>query len=130
MEAAVAAVALGAAVVEKHFTLDTTMAGPDHKASINARQLKEFVGAIRRTERLLGDGIKRPTPSELRNIDGIRRSVVARAAIRRGTPLSAEMLTCKRPGGGIPPRDLETVVGMRITRDLEEDEPLRWEYLR
>jgi len=125
-EAAIAAVALGARVIEKHFTLDKRRAGPDHKASLDPRELAELIAAIRRTERVLGDGIKRPTASELRNRDGIRRSVVATRPLPAGTRLERDMLTCKRPGTGIPPGSLDAVLGRTLARALAEDEPLGW----
>lgn len=129
-QAAVAAVALGASVIEKHFTLDKNLPGPDHQASLNPRELKEFVETIRITERLLGDGVKQPTASELRNISGVRRSVVAACAIVKGTVLLPEMLTFKRPNTGIHPFEVESVIGRALNKDLEEDEVLKWEHLR
>lgn len=126
-EAAIAAVALGARVIEKHFTLDRELEGPDHAASLDPAELAEMIAAIRTTERMLGDGIKRPTPSERRNMDGIRRSVVAARQLSAGIQLTANDLTCKRPGHGIQPVDLESLVGRILTRDLEPDEPLHWD---
>lgn len=125
--AAIAAVALGASVVEKHFTHDRSAPGPDHKASLDPAELAEFVRSVRRAEAMLGDGIKKPTPSELRNRDGIRRSVVAARDLPAGTLLERAMLACKRPGGAVAPRDLDQLVGKRLKRALSEDEPVRWE---
>lgn len=124
MEAAIAAVALGARVIEKHFTLYKSMDGPDHPASLDPAELTQFVRSLRITETMLGDGVKQPTPSELRNRTGIRRSIVAAGAIAKDTRLSEEMLACKRPGTGIPPEELNSVIGMTTTRDLSDDEPL------
>jgi N-acetylneuraminate synthase/N,N'-diacetyllegionaminate synthase len=129
-EAAIAAVALGACVVEKHFTLDRSLPGPDHASSLDPGELAALVASIRKTERLLGDGKKRMTPSEKRNVTGIRRSVVAARPLAKGTVLAATMLACLRPGTGIAPADLDRVVGMRLVRDLEQDEPLTWRHVR
>jgi N,N'-diacetyllegionaminate synthase len=129
-EAAIAAVALGAVVIEKHFTLDRELPGPDHRASLDPDGLRAFVASLRTVELMLGDGIKRMTPSEHRNVAGIRRSVVARRALKKGFVLTAEDLVCKRPGTGIAPEALQHIVGMRINRDLEEDEPISWDDLR
>ncbi|MBZ5557422.1 MAG: N-acetylneuraminate synthase family protein [Acidobacteriia bacterium] len=126
IDASVAAVALGASVIEKHFTLDTTMPGPDHKASLDPDELGRLVTSIRVTERMLGDGIKQPTASERRNLAGIRRGVVAARAIRGGTRLTADMMTAKRPYVGLDPADAELLVGRTVNRDLAEDEPIRW----
>ncbi len=126
-EAAIAAVALGAAVIEKHFTLDRNLPGPDHKASIDPSGLKGLVRSIRTTEKMLGDGTKRATKSELKNMAGIRRSVVASSFLKSGTCLTRDQLACKRPGNGIQPEHLETLIGMTVTRDVQEDEPLFWQ---
>lgn len=126
IEAAIAAVALGSVIIEKHFTLDRNLPGPDHRASLDPTGLADLVAAIRKTEVLLGDGIKKPTESERANMNGIRRGVVAVRPIPAGTRLTTELLTCKRPGGGIDPEHLERLVGFKTARDLEEDEPLAW----
>jgi N,N'-diacetyllegionaminate synthase len=125
-EASIAAVAMGAAVIEKHFTLDRSRPGPDHQASLDPAGLAAFVASIRRVEKMLGDGIKRATSTELANMNGIRRGVVATRDLKAGTVLAADMLTCKRPAGGIDPEHFEHIIGLRITRDLAEDEPLAW----
>ena len=129
MEAAIAAVALGARIVEKHFTTDKSLQGPDHQASLDPDMLTAFVAALRNTEVVLGDGIKRPTASELRNMDGIRRSVVSRGNIAAGTRLSADLLSCKRPGTGIAPAELQRLIGRTVRRDLQDDEPINWDDL-
>ncbi|SIO48591.1 N-acetylneuraminate synthase [Rhodovulum sp. ES.010] len=129
-EAAIAATAMGASVIEKHFTLDRKPSGPDHNASMTADEMAHLIGSIRKVRTMLGDGVKTPTPSELANSDGIRRSVVAAHAIPAGTRLDQGMLTCKRPGGGIAPEHLDTCLGFAVNRDLQEDEPLHWEDLR
>jgi N-acetylneuraminate synthase/N,N'-diacetyllegionaminate synthase len=129
-EAAVAAVALGASVIEKHFTLDKSLPGPDHQASLSPEELTRFVASIRAAEEILGDGIKRMTPAERRNAPGIRRSVVAARALPKGTVLRREMLACKRPGTGLPPKDLGKLIGRTTRRALAEDEPIRREFVR
>lgn len=129
-EAAIASVALGATVVEKHFTVDKTLPGPDHKASLSPEELNHFVGSIRRTEELLGDGIKKPSHSELRNINGIRRGVVAARELSKGTVLSREMLAAKRPFIGIEPEQLSCFIGHILRRSLSEDEPIHWDDIR
>jgi N,N'-diacetyllegionaminate synthase len=124
--APIAAAAMGAAVVEKHFTLDRAMDGPDHAASITGEELGELTDALRRVAVMMGDGIKTPTPSERANTTGIRRSVVARDPIPAGTVLESHMLVCKRPATGVAPADMEVLVGLRTCRDLDEDEPITW----
>lgn len=128
-EAAIASIALGACVIEKHLTLDRSMPGPDHRASMEPKEFSRLVRSIRITERLLGDGIKRPTGSERANLPNVRRGVVAARGLRRGTILTREMLAAKRPFAGIEPFEMESLVGKRLNRDLEEDEPLRREDL-
>ncbi|HSP16251.1 MAG TPA: N-acetylneuraminate synthase family protein [Thermoanaerobaculia bacterium] len=125
-EASIAAVALGAVVIEKHFTLDRSLRGPDHQASLDPAGLAELVVSIRRVESMLGDGIKRATATEIGNMNGIRRGVVAARDLQAGTVLTVDMLTCKRPAGGIEPEHLDRLIGLRINRDLAEDEPLAW----
>lgn len=130
MEASVAAVALGASVIEKHYTLDKSLPGPDHKASLSPEELKDFVGSVRKTKLLLGGGIKQPTASELKNMESIRRSIVASGELAEGTVLEKKHLAFKRPGTGIPPGLLEAVIGMRLNRGLVEDEVLTWDDLK
>ena len=117
-----AAAALGAAVIEKHFTLDRGMEGPDHKASLEPEELKAMVEGIRHVEMALGDGVKQPSPSERKNADIARKSIVARRAIRKGETLTEENLTVKRPGSGISPMRWFEVIGTRAARDFAEDE--------
>ena len=128
-EATIAALALGSEVIEKHFTLDKNMEGPDHSASLSPEELKDFILAIRRTELMLGDGIKLPTKSEIKNIEGIRRSVVASRDLKSGTILKISDVTCKRPGTGISPPNIELLVGRTIKSDLSEDEPITWDHI-
>jgi N,N'-diacetyllegionaminate synthase len=122
IEVAIAAVALGATVIEKHFTLDKNLPGPDHKASLEPDELKAMVLAIRNIEIALGDGIKRLTPSETRNRPVVRKSLVASKAIKIGEVLSAENITTKRPGTGISPMSWDAVMGHKAVRDFAEDE--------
>ncbi len=123
IEIPVAAVALGAVVIEKHFTLDRTMPGPDHRASLEPDELKEMVCAIRNVEKALGTGVKEPSSSERKNIAIARKSIVAAVPIARGELLTEDNLTTKRPGAGISPMLWEDVVGQRrAVRDFEEDQ--------
>jgi N,N'-diacetyllegionaminate synthase len=122
IEVAVAAVALGAQVVEKHFTLDRSLPGPDHAASLEPAELKAMVQAIRNVERTLGDGIKRPSAGELKNRAVARKSLVATRAIRAGELFSADNLTAKRPGTGLSPMLWDEVIGHPAPRDFSPDE--------
>jgi len=121
---AVAAVALGATVIEKHFTLDRTLPGPDHAASLESHELRDMVAAIRDVEAALGDGVKRPTASEWKNRDAARRSLVAATPLRAGHPLRPGDLSAKRPGGGVSPMHYWDWLGRAVTRDYAVDEPL------
>ena len=124
IEVPIAAVALGATVIEKHFTLDKTMEGPDHKASLEPEELRAMVKAIRNIEQALGDGHKTISASERKNIAIARKSIVAACPIRKGEPLTERNLTVKRPGNGISPMRWEEVVGTRATRDYREEEQI------
>ena len=122
IEVSVAAVAMGAEVIEKHFTLDRNMPGPDHKASLEPSELKELVDAIRNVESAIGDGNKKPTESELQNRNVARKSIVALKPIKKGELLSEDNLTTKRPGNGISPMRWNEIIGTVASRDYEEDE--------
>lgn len=122
IEVPIAAVALGAEVIEKHFTLDRRMEGPDHRASLEPEELEAMVRAIRNIEKALGDGIKVPSASEKANIAVVRKSIIAAVPIRAGEILTRENLTTKRPGTGISPMRWNEVLGTRAVRDFEEDE--------
>lgn len=124
IEVAIAATAMGAQVIEKHFTLDRGLPGPDHKASLEPDELKAMVAAIRNVEMAMGSGVKRPGPSELRNLPVARKSIVAARPIRAGERLSAENLTVKRPGTGISPMRWDDVLGRTATRDYQADEAI------
>lgn len=121
-EVAIAAVALGAAVIEKHFTLDRTLKGPDHRASLEPSELKEMVAAIRHIEVALGTGIKKPSASEAKNRPVARKSIVAACAIRGGEIFTENNLTIKRPGIGLSPMLWNEVVGQEAPRDFSADE--------
>ena len=122
IEVPIAAVAMGAAVIEKHFTLDRNMEGPDHKASLEPQELKQMVDSIRHIEAALGSGDKRPSPSEKKNMAVARKSIVAAKRIKAGDILTEENITVKRPGNGICPMRWKEVLGTRAVRDFEEDE--------
>ena len=122
IEVPIAAVAMGATVIEKHFTLDKRMEGPDHKASLNPVELKQMVVAIRNIECAIGDGKKEPSPSELANKAVARKSIVASRIIKKGETFSEDNLTTKRPGTGISPMKWRDVIGKVAVRDFSEDE--------
>ena len=122
IEVPIAAVALGAVLIEKHFTLDRRMEGPDHKASLEPGELKQMVASIRNIEKALGTGEKKPTASETKNIDVARRSIVAARSIARGEAFTEANLTVKRPGSGISPIHWDTVLGQKAGKDFEPDE--------
>jgi N,N'-diacetyllegionaminate synthase len=122
IEVAIAAVALGATVIEKHFTLDRNLPGPDHKASLEPDELKAMVTAIRNIELALGDGVKKPSPSEAKNIPMARRSIVAARAISSGEVFTESSLAVKRPGDGISAMRWDEVLGHRARRDFAPDE--------
>ncbi len=129
IEIAVAAVALGAEVVEKHFTLDRTLPGPDHKASLEPSELRGMVKAIRNVEKALGDGKKVPAPCEVKNMNIARKSIVALKRIRAGEIISRDKLGIKRPGHGIQPKDLEKTIGRKTKTNIGQDVVITWEDL-
>ena len=124
IEVPIAAVALGASVIEKHFTLDKTMKGPDHKASFEPEELKAMVQAIRHIEQALGTGHKTISESERKNIEIARKSIIAACPIKAGELLTEDNLTVKRPGSGISPMRWNEVVGTFAVKDFEEEEPI------
>lgn len=126
-EAAVAAVAMGAVVIEKHITLDREMKGPDHKASMPPEEFAEYVRYIRNTEKLLGDGNKKATAKEKAIMQQARRSILSTRDLKTGTILTEEMLCFKRPGTGIAPEFLPILLGRELKRDVEKEEPLTWQ---
>lgn len=125
----VAAAARGAVVIEKHFTLDRSMEGPDHKASLEPDELKEMVSEIRKIEMILGDGVKSAQQSEKKNITVARKSIVTKTAICKNEVITEDMLTTKRPGTGISPMKWNEVIGKRANRDYDADEVLDKEVL-
>jgi N,N'-diacetyllegionaminate synthase len=118
----IAAVALGAVVIEKHFTLDKNMIGPDHKASLDPSELKEMINGIRIVEQSLGNGVKKPTKSELKNIFIARKSIVASKKINKGEKFTKDNLTTKRPGNGISPMKWYEIMGKIASKNYEVDE--------
>ena len=118
----IGAVAMGATIIEKHFTLDRTLPGPDHCASLEPDELHAMVQAIRNLERSLGDGIKQPTPSETKNITIVRKSIVAACDIKKGELLTEDNLAVKRPGTGISPMRWDEIVGHPAAKDYDYDE--------
>lgn len=127
IEVPVAAVALGASVIEKHFTLDNSMEGPDHAASLEPNQLKEMVKAIRNIEQAIsGDGIKKPSDSEMKNIEIARKSIVASKAISMGEVFTEDNITVKRPGTGISPMKWDEILGKKANRSYQVDELILW----
>ena len=121
IEVPVAAVAMGAEIIEKHFTLDKNMEGPDHRASLDPAELKAMVLAIRNIELAIGTGEKVPSPSETPNIEIARKSIVAARDIRKGEILTEENITVKRPGGGLSPMMWDSVIGTAATKDFDYD---------
>lgn len=124
IEIPIAAVAMGAVVIEKHFTLDRDMDGPDHKASLEPDELCQMVAAIRTVELALGHGTKKPSTSEMRNILVARKSIVAARSINKGEILSADNLTVKRPGNGLSPMCWDEVIGTVAQKNYSQDEPI------
>jgi N,N'-diacetyllegionaminate synthase len=122
IEVAIAAVALGAAVIEKHVTLDRDLPGPDHQASLEPAELASMVAAIRNIEQALGDGVKQPSTGEARNMAVVRKSLVAAQAISKGEPYTKDNIAVKRPGTGLSPMRLDEVIGRVAPRDFAADE--------
>ena len=122
IEVDIAAVAMGATCIEKHFTLDCNMEGPDHKASLEPDELKNMVIAIRNIEIALGNSEKKPSKSEIPNMQLVRKSIIAKTFIKKGDILGTNNLTIKRPGNGISPMKWDEVVGAEATKDYNEDD--------
>ena len=129
IEIAVAAAALGASVIEKHFTLDRSAEGPDHRSSLDPPMFADMVRAIRNVEDAMGDGRKRPAPCEIKNIPMARRSVVALGAISKGRVITRDLLAIKRPGDGIAPRDMDKIVGLKARRSIPAHKAITWDDL-
>lgn len=126
-EAAVAAVAMGAVCIEKHITLDKNLMGPDHKASMEPMEFSEYVAHIRNTERLLGTGQKRPTAHEKEIMQQVRRSILAKENLLKGTVLKKDMFCYKRPGLGIAPEYADILEGRILKRDVNKEDMILWE---
>lgn len=124
-EIPIAAVAMGAEIIEKHFTLDRNMEGPDHKASLEPQELKYMVDCIRNIEVAFGDGIKRPNPSEVEISKVVLKSIVAKVPINKGETLTANNMTIKRAGSGIPAAHWDMIVGTKALHDYDIDEPIK-----
>ena len=122
IEIPIMAVAMGAEIIEKHFTLNKTMEGPDHKASLEPEELKQMVKSIRNIEKAFGSGVKEPQESEKKNIEIARKSIVAKCNIKKGEILTADNLTVKRPATGISPMKWDEVIGTLASKDFSEDE--------
>ena len=121
-QCAVVAASMGASIFEKHFTLDKKMSGPDHKASLEPRELQEYISEIKNTLVILGDGIKKPSTSESKNIEIVRKSIVAKTDIEKGAMFSRENLTTKRPGSGISPMLFDYVIGKKAKKNFSKDD--------
>lgn len=130
IEVSIAAVAMGACVIEKHFTLDKEMEGPDHRASLEPEELKQMVSSIRSIELSMGDGIKRCSESEMNNIKVVRKSIVVNKTIEPGTILTKDILRIKRPGYGIQPKFIDKIIGIKVNKKIKKDTVLRWEDLK
>ena len=125
IEIPVMAVSMGAKIIEKHFTLDKNMEGPDHKASLEPDELKDMVSAIRNVEKAFGSGVKEPQDAEKKNIDIARKSIVARCDIKKGETFTEENLTTKRPGNGISPMRWDEFIGTVAMKDFKVDELIK-----
>lgn len=122
IEVPIAAVAMGASIIEKHFTIDRSMPGPDHKASLEPHELTRMINSIRNVEAAIGDGIKRVTESEAKNIPIARKSIIASVSIKKGESFTQHNITAKRPGTGISPMLWDTVIGRIAKQDFDQDD--------
>lgn len=130
IELPIAAVALGACIIEKHFTLDKTLEGPDHKASLNPKEFKNMVEAIRNVEIAMGDGVRKISENEDEIKKIARKSIILNENISKGTAIERKMLSIKRPGTGIAPNDIEKIIGKKVNRNLSANSVLKWDYLK
>lgn len=129
IEVAIAAVSLGACVIEKHFTLNKNLPGPDHKASLEPEIFRQMVKAIRNVEKALGNDIKKPTVSEVKIKNVVRKSLVAKKFIPKGEKIKSDMLAIKRPGKGIKPEYVNKIIGWVSRRDIKKDSLIRWKMI-
>ncbi len=120
-----AAIALGAKIIEKHFTLDRNLPGPDHKASLNVPEFRFLIDGIRKTETVLGSSIKKPSPKEIQNTEGMRRSIVLNNPIKKGETITEENMVFKRPATGISPKKKKELIGKQALMDIDRDVPLQ-----
>jgi len=125
-----AAVALGAKIIEKHFTLDKNMPGPDHSSSLNPEEFKGLVSGIRQIEKSLGSSIKKPTIIESKNIYGMKRSLVAEQFISKGTIITHQHVGFKRPANGLEVNMIDQIIGKEVVKDIEKDEPFQFNYIK
>lgn len=130
IDVSVLAVAMGARVIEKHFTLDKTLPGPDHRVSLEPKELVQMVKTIRGTEKILGSGVKIPTKSEKTISTVVRKSIIAKVDIPTGARIKAEMLIIKRPGNGIMPKEVYKVIGKIAKADITADSLIRWNQIK
>ncbi|MGF7119013.1 N-acetylneuraminate synthase [Methanobacterium oryzae] len=130
IEMPIAAVAMGSCCIEKHFTIDKNLPGPDHKASLEPHEFAEMIKCIRNVEKGLGNGIKKPTNEEIEIKKLVRKSIVAKEDILKGTILDENMLDIKRPGTGIEPKYLNDVIGKELTEDIKKDALIKWNQLK
>jgi N,N'-diacetyllegionaminate synthase len=130
IEIPIAAATLGATVIEKHLTLDKNLPGPDHQASLEPDELQVMVSAVRNIEKALGNGVKEPGISEIRNMALVRKSLIATGDLERGHILRETDITIKRPGTGLHPKFKELVIGMKLTKNVREEDPIEWEVLK
>lgn len=126
IEISLAAVSLGSTIIEKHFTLDKNLPGPDHKASLEPAEFAKMVKSIRNIEKALGNGIKKPTPEELKIKKVVRKSIVSKNHIPQGTTITKDMLEFKRPGTGIETKNVDYIVGKKTTKDIPKDTLITW----
>ncbi len=129
IEISLAAVALGSTIIEKHFTFDKKLPGPDHKASLEPAEFAKMVKSIRNIEKALGNGIKKPTPEELKIKKVVRKSIVSKDHIPQGTIITKDMLEFKRPGTGIEPKNVDQVIGKKTTKNIPKDTLITWNQL-
>jgi len=122
IEVSLAAVAMGATIIEKHLTLDKNMEGPDHKASLEPDELIQLVKSIRNIEKAIGDGIKEPKQSEIKNIEIARKSIIAKCDIKKGEVFSENNLTVKRPAKGLSPMKWDEIIGRTAQKNYQEDD--------
>jgi sialic acid synthase SpsE len=130
IEIPIAAVAKGATIIEKHFTLDKSLPGPDHKASLNPKELRDMIKAIRNVELALGHSEKKPTSSEVENRRVARKSIHFASNLNQGETLNIEHLSIKRPGDGIAPKDINNLIGKTLTSAVFEDQKVEWNHVQ